>query len=696
MISVEGLKVEFGVKPLFSDASFVINDRDRIALVGKNGAGKSTMLKIICGMEHPTAGTVAIPTDTVMGYLPQVMVLHDSTTVREEAQKAFADLQKMAARIERMERQMNERTDYESDDYMALVERYTTEHERYLMLGAEGCEAEIERTLMGLGFLRTDFDRPTSEFSGGWRMRIELAKILLRRPDVLLLDEPTNHLDIESIQWLEQLLATWSGAVVLVSHDRAFINNVTNRTLEISCGHVIDYRVKYSEYVVLRKERREQQLRAYENQQKEMAEMRQFIERFRYQATKAVQVQQKVKQLEKMVPIEVDEVDNSAMHLKFPPCLRSGDYPVICEEVRKIYRPTPQPLPVGRGVVTSSAEDDNGKGIYSPPYREGSGEGLLVFSHVNLTIKRGEKVAFVGKNGEGKSTLVKCIMGEIPFDGMLKVGHNVQIGYFAQNQAQLLDESLTVFQTIDNVAKGDIRLRINDILGAFMFGGEASDKKVKVLSGGERSRLAMIRLLLEPVNLLILDEPTNHLDMPSKDVLKEAIRAFDGTAIIVSHDREFLDGLVTKVFEFGGGRVKEHIGGIYDFLRSKGPLASSVGDTIDRILDGSKPSKNVTPAIPADAPARSLSGSASGASSYAARKEQQKQLRKAERAVEESEKKIARMETRLKELDQLLCDPKNASDMTLVTEYTDTKRALDEEVERWEKLSEELEKLNNL
>ena len=696
MISVEGLKVEFGVKPLFSDASFVINDRDRIALVGKNGAGKSTMLKIICGMEHPTAGTVAIPTDTVMRNLPQVMVLHDSTTVREEAQKAFADLQKMAARIERMERQMNERTDYESDDYMALVERYTTEHERYLMLGAEGCEAEIERTLMGLGFLRTDFDRPTSEFSGGWRMRIELAKILLRRPDVLLLDEPTNHLDIESIQWLEQLLATWSGAVVLVSHDRAFINNVTNRTLEISCGHVIDYRVKYSEYVVLRKERREQQLRAYENQQKEMAEMRQFIERFRYQATKAVQVQQKVKQLEKMVPIEVDEVDNSAMHLKFPPCLRSGDYPVICEEVRKIYRPTPQPLPVGRGVVTSSAEDDNGKGIYSPPYREGSGEGLLVFSHVNLTIKRGEKVAFVGKNGEGKSTLVKCIMGEIPFDGMLKVGHNVQIGYFAQNQAQLLDESLTVFQTIDNVAKGDIRLRINDILGAFMFGGEASDKKVKVLSGGERSRLAMIRLLLEPVNLLILDEPTNHLDMPSKDVLKEAIRAFDGTAIIVSHDREFLDGLVTKVFEFGGGRVKEHIGGIYDFLRSKGPLASSVGDTIDRILDGSKPSKNVTPAIPADAPARSLSGSASGASSYAARKEQQKQLRKAERAVEESEKKIARMETRLKELDQLLCDPKNASDMTLVTEYTDTKRALDEEVERWEKLSEELEKLNNL
>ena len=490
MIAVEGLKVEFGVKPLFSDVNFVINERDRIALVGKNGAGKSTLLKILCGLEKPTEGLVAVPTDTTIGYLPQVMILQDETTVRQEAQKAFADIQKMAERISKMERQLSERTDYESEDYMMLVERFTAEHERYQMLGAEGYEAEIERTLMGLGFERTDFDRPTSEFSGGWRMRIELAKILLRRPDVLLLDEPTNHLDIESIQWLEQLLATWSGAVVLVSHDRAFINNVSNRTLEISCGRVIDYKVKYNEYVVLRQERREQQLRAYENQQKEIADMRQFIERFRYQATKAVQVQQKVKQLEKIVPIEVDEVDNSAMHLKFPPCLRSGDYPVICDEVAKSY-------------------------------------AHKVFDHVNLTIKRGEKVAFVGKNGEGKSTLVKCIMGEIPFDGNLKIGHNVQIGYFAQNQAQLLDESLTVFQTIDNVARGDIRLRINDILGAFMFGGEASEKRVKVLSGGERSRLAMIRLLLEPVNLLILDEPTNHLDMASKDVLKEAIKAFD-------------------------------------------------------------------------------------------------------------------------------------------------------------------------
>ena len=650
MISVEGLTVEFSVKPLFRDATFVINERDRIALVGKNGAGKSTLLKILCGMEHPTAGTVSVQTDITIGYLPQVMILQDDTTVREEAQKAFADIQKVKERIDRMERQMNERTDYDSDDYMRLVERYTAEHERYMMLGAEGQEAAIERTLIGLGFLRSDFERPTSEFSGGWRMRIELAKILLRHPDVLLLDEPTNHLDIESIQWLEQLLAQWSGAVVLVSHDRAFINNVSNRTIEISCGRIVDYRVKYNEYVVLRKDRREQQLRAYENQQKEMADMREFIERFRYKATKAVQVQQKIRQLEKMVPIEVDEVDNSSLHLKFPPCLRSGDYPVICDEVAKSY------------------------GKHN------------VFAQVNMTIKRGEKVAFVGKNGEGKSTLVKCIMGEIPFDGMLKIGHNVQIGYFAQNQAQLLDESLTVFQTIDYVAKGDIRLRINDILGAFMFGGENSDKKVKVLSGGERSRLAMIRLLLEPVNLLILDEPTNHLDMPSKDVLKEAIRAFDGTAIIVSHDREFLDGLVTKVYEFGGGKVREHLGGIYDWIRDRGEKIEVRGERIDFSVSKPENKTNPSPLTPPPTPLKN---------DYAQRKEQQKQLRKAERAVEESEKKIARMEQRLKELDQLLCDPAKASDMTLVTEYTDTKRALDEEVERWEQLSEELEKLNN-
>ena len=642
MISVEGLCVEFSAKPLFTNASFVVNDRDRIALVGKNGAGKSTLLKILCGKQQPTSGVVSIPNDTTIGYLPQVMNLQDDTTVREEAQKAFSSTRELKDRIDHMNQQLAERTDYESADYLALVERFTQEHDRYMMLGAENNEAEMERTLIGLGFERTDFDRPTKEFSGGWRMRIELAKILLQKPDVLLLDEPTNHLDIESIQWLEQFLAQSAKAVVLVSHDRAFINHVSNRTLEISCGHIVDYKVKYDEYVVLRRERREQQQRAYENQQKEIADMRQFIERFRYQATKAVQVQQKIKQLEKIVPIEVDEVDNAAMHLKFPPCLRSGDYPIICEDVRKAY------------------------GDHT------------VFSHVNLTIKRGEKVAFVGKNGEGKSTLVKCIMGEIPFDGNLKVGHNIQIGYFAQNQAQLLDESLTVFQTIDYVAKGDVRLRINDILGAFMFGGEASEKKVKVLSGGERSRLAMIRLLLEPVNLLILDEPTNHLDMPSKDVLKEAIKAFDGTAIIVSHDREFLDGLVTKVYEFGGGKVREHLGGIYDFLQSR--QINDLSQLQCAPSAQNTPSVQNVPNIPKN-------------QNYAERKEQQKKLRKAERAVEESERKISDMERRLKELDQLLMDPVNASNMEMVTEYTTIKKSLDEEVERWEKLSEELEQL---
>ncbi len=650
MISVEGLKVEFGVKPLFSDATFVINDRDRIALVGKNGAGKSTLLKILCGQEHATAGTVTVASDTIIGYLPQVMILQDNTTVREEALKAFADIQKVKDRIDRMEQQLSERTDYESEDYMALVEKFTTEHERYQMLGAEGYEAEIERTLVGLGFERSDFERPTHEFSGGWRMRIELAKILLRRPDVLLLDEPTNHLDIESIQWLEQFLAQSSSAVVLVSHDRAFINNVSNRTLEISCGRIIDYRVKYDEYVTLRKERREQQIRAYENQQKETADIRDFVERFRYKATKAVQVQQRLRQLEKIVPIEIDEVDNAAMHLKFPPCLRSGDYPVICEEVRKEYN-------------------------------------RVVFDHVNLTIKRGEKVAFVGKNGEGKSTLVKCIMNEIPFDGNLKIGHNVQIGYFAQNQAQLLDESLTVFQTIDQVAKGEIRLKINDILGAFMFGGEASEKRVKVLSGGERSRLAMIRLLLEPVNLLILDEPTNHLDMPSKDVLKEAIKAFDGTAIIVSHDREFLDGLVSKVYEFGGGQVREHLGGIYDFLQTKKIADLKELEKVSNIqLSKAESNIEVKQQKPNVINSKTIS--------YNERKELQKKIRKTERLVEESERKIAQMEQRLKELDELLCDPKNASDMTLVTEYTDIKRGMDEEVARWEQFSEDLDALN--
>ena len=642
MISVEGLKVEFSAKPLFQDVSFVVNEKDRIALVGKNGAGKSTMLKILCGIQKPDAGVVAVPNDTTIGYLPQVMHLTDDTTLREETRKAFADVLKQKERVAKMERELAERTDYESESYMELVEKFSHEHDRFMLLGADNYEAELERTLLGLGFNKTDFERPTSEFSGGWRMRIELAKILLQRPDVLLLDEPTNHLDIESIQWLEQFLVQSAKALVLVSHDRAFINNVTNRTLEISCGRTVDYKVKYDEYLVLRAERREQQLRAYENQQKEIADIKDFIEKFRYKATKAVQVQSRIKQLEKIVPIEIDEVDTSALRLKFPPCLRSGDYPVICNEVQKNY-----------GAHT-------------------------VFSNVNLTIKRGEKVAFVGKNGEGKSTLVKCIMNEIPFDGELKVGHNVQIGYFAQNQAQLLDESLSVFETIDNVAKGDIRLRINDILGAFMFGGEASDKKVKVLSGGERTRLAMIKLLLEPVNLLILDEPTNHLDLVSKEVLKEAIKAFDGTAIIVSHDREFLDGLVEKVYEFGEGKVREHLGGIYDFLQSK---------KIDS-LTTLELSKNVS--SPEPEPVVKTENKLN----YAERKELQKQLNRIEKAIKETEKDIEKYETRVKELEEILLKPEHASDMGLINEYTNITAQLEKANEKWLELSEEKEQIN--
>ncbi len=639
MISIEGLKVEFGIKPLFADVSFVINERDRIALVGKNGAGKSTLLKILAGQKTPTAGTVSVPNDCTIGYLPQVMVLQDNTTVREEARKAFADVDKVKARLEQLQKEVETRTDYESADYMDLVERYTATHERYMMMGAESREAEMERTLTGLGFMRTDFDRPTSEFSGGWRMRIELAKLLLRHHDVILLDEPTNHLDIESIQWLEQFLANSSQAVVLVSHDRAFINNVTNRTLEINCGHVIDYKVKYDEYIILRKERREQQLRAYENQQKEIADTKAFIERFRYQATKAVQVQQRIRQLEKIVPIEIDEVDTSALRLKFPPCLRSGDYPVICEDVEKSY----------------------GK--------------QNVFSNVNLTIKRGEKVAFVGKNGEGKSTLVKCIMGEIPFNGNLKVGHNIQIGYFAQNQAQLLDENLTVFQTIDNVARGEIRLRINDILGAFMFGGEASEKYVKFLSGGERSRLAMIRLLLEPVNLLILDEPTNHLDMMSKDVLKDAIKAFDGTVIVVSHDREFLDGLVDKVYEFADGAVREHLGGIYEYLRNKN------AQTINEALH--KNTQAITKGEKQEATSDKKQTKDNTATlSYEDRKAEQKRINKLNKQRKALEDKIEKLEQRKAELDDLLMKPENAANMQMVTEYTDIQSQL-------EKLEEE-------
>ena len=649
MLSIEHLSVEFSARPLFTDVSFVINKKDRIALVGKNGAGKSTLLKILSGHQQPTSGTVAVQNDITIGYLPQVMVLSDEHTVMEEAEKAFDHISEMQEKIERLNNQLAERTDYESPEYMELVERFTHESERFQMMGGMNYHAELERTLQGLGFAPTDFNRPTREFSGGWRMRIELAKLLLRRPDVLLLDEPTNHLDIESIRWLEKFLAHSASAVVLVSHDRAFINNVTNRTLEISCGKITDYKVKYDEFVKLRAERREQQLRAYENQQKEIADIKDFIERFRYKPTKAVQVQSRIKQLEKIVPIEVDEVDNACLHLKFPPCSRSGDYPVICDELRKDY-----------------------------------GEHC-VFHNVNLTIKRGEKVAFVGKNGEGKSTLVKCIMNEIPFEGNLKIGHNVQIGYFAQNQAQMLNDNITVFDTIDHVAKGDIRLKIRDILGAFMFGGEASDKKVKVLSGGERSRLAMIKLLLEPVNFLILDEPTNHLDMRTKDVLKEAIRAFDGTVIVVSHDRDFLDGLVTKVYEFGGGVVREHIGGIYDFLQKKEM------ESLDELHTAGSPSATTTTSPTPAVSSANAATMSEGKLSYEERKEQAKIRRKLEREVERCEAEVTRLETEKSALEARLATPEGAADTTLFTQYSQLQQALSAAETAWEEAMEALE-----
>lgn len=641
MISVENLSVEFSARPLFADVSFVINKKDRIALVGKNGAGKSTLLKILAKQQLPTSGNVAIQNDISIGYLPQIMVLSDEHTVMEEAEKAFEHISEMQERIEKLNNQLAERTDYESADYMNLVERFTYESERFQMMGGMNYHAELERTLLGLGFTSNDFNRPTKEFSGGWRMRIELAKLLLRQPDVLLLDEPTNHLDIESIRWLEQFLSRSPGAVVLVSHDRAFINNVTNRTLEISCGKITDYKVTYDEFIKLRAERREQQLRAYANQQKEIADIEDFIERFRYKPTKAVQVQSRIKQLEKIVPIEVDEVDNSSLHLKFPPCSRSGDFPVICEDLRKDY------------------------------------DSHCVFHDVNLTIKRGEKVAFVGKNGEGKSTLVKCIMNEIPYEGSLKLGHNVEIGYYAQNQAQMLDGELTVFDTIDRVAKGDIRLKIRDILGAFMFGGEASDKKVKVLSGGERSRLAMIKLLLEPVNFLILDEPTNHLDMRTKDVLKEAILAFDGTVIVVSHDRDFLNGLVSKVYEFGGGLVREHIGGIYDFLQKKEM------ESLDELHTIGSPSGN--------SPKATTSQPSDGKLSYEERKEQAKLKRKAEKKVEQCEQLVMELENEKTKLEAKLATPEGAADATLFEAYNDIQQKLTEAELAWEEALEQLE-----
>ncbi len=641
MISVEGLRVEFGGFTLFDDVSFVVNKKDRIALVGKNGAGKSTMLKILAGLQSPTSGVVSIPKETTIGYLPQQMQLKDTRTVREEAELAFDHIHDMEREINALNEQLAERTDYESEAYHKIIDKVTHLSEQFQMIGGNNYHAELERTLLGLGFMREDFDRPTSEFSGGWRMRIELAKLLLRRPDVLLLDEPTNHLDIESIQWLENFIATRANAVILVSHDRAFIDNTTSRTIEIELGHIYDYKVKYSDYVTLRKERREQQLRAYENQQKKLADTEAFIERFRYKATKSTQVQSRIKQLEKIERIEVDEVDTAMLNLKFPPAPHSGSYPVIAEEVSKRY-------------------GDH-----------------LVFEHVNLPIKRGEKVAFVGKNGEGKSTLVKCIMNEIPFEGSLKLGHGVKIGYFAQNQAQLLDDNLTVFDTIDYVAQGDIRTKIRDILGAFMFGGEASEKKVAVLSGGERSRLAMIRLLLEPVNLLILDEPTNHLDMRSKDVLKNALKDFDGTVIVVSHDRDFLDGLVEKVYEFGNKRVVEHLGGIYDFLERK-----KMQNLQELEISNKKTNE----------PAES-EGPTQNKLSYEARKELNKAVKKQEKLIAELEKKIEELETSIAELEAKLATPEGASDTELYTQYADLKKSLSETMDQWTEQTMALEEM---
>ena len=655
MISIEGLSVAFGGNTLFDNITYVINKRDRIALVGKNGAGKSTMLKIIAGLQAPTSGRVNMPKDLTVGYLPQQMNLTDSRTVMQEAEQAFAHIFELQARIERMNAELAERTDYESDDYQELIERVSNANEQLSLIGAANYQAEIEKTLIGLGFTRDDFNRNTSEFSGGWRMRIELAKLLLQRPDVLLLDEPTNHLDIESIQWLENFLATRANAVVLVSHDRAFIDNVTTRTIEISMGHIYDYQVNYSHYVVLRQERLEQQRRAYENQQKQIQDTEAFIERFRYKATKSVQVQSRIKQLAKLERVEVDEVDTSHLNLKFPPAPRSGDYPVIAEGVGKSY-------------------GDH-----------------LVFADATFTIKRGEKVAFVGKNGEGKSTMVKCIMGEIPFTGTLKIGHNVKIGYFAQNQASLLDESLTVFDTIDRVAVGDIRTKIRDILGAFMFGGEASDKKVKVLSGGERTRLAMIRLLLEPVNLLILDEPTNHLDMRTKDVLKQAIRDFNGTVIVVSHDREFLDGLVSKVYEFGGGRVREHLGGIYDFLESR--KLESLRELEQRNPAPPAADKKAT-VLKAEATAPAISAGNEGSKlSYEEQKELARRLRKAEKAVADVEKEIADLDAQIASLEEKLATPDGAADTTLYEQHGQLKKQLDDAMWRWSEASESLEQL---
>ena len=645
MISVNNVSVDFSAHPLFSDVSFVIIPTDKIALVGKNGAGKSTLLKILAGSQSPTSGSISIPSGCSVGYLPQQMRISDDTTIIEETRKAFRQRFEMKEELESLNVKLSEISNFEGKEYERLLERIGFLTERLSMEGDASVEAEIEKTLIGLGFQRTDFERPTSEFSGGWRMRVELAKILLQRPDVLLLDEPTNHLDIESIQWLEQFLISKAKTVVLVSHDRAFLDNISKRTIEISCGNIYDYKVNYSSFKKLREERLEQQRRAYDNQQKLIAETKEFIERFRYQATKAIQVQSRIKQLEKIVPIQVDEVDNSRLRLKFPPAPRSGDYPLIVEGLRKDYG------------------DHN------------------VFSDVEFTLERGEKVAFVGKNGEGKSTLVKCIMNQIPFEGTLKVGHNVKIGYFAQNQAQLLDENLTVFETIDNVATGDMRTKVKDILGAFMFGGESSDKYVKVLSGGEKTRLAMIKLLLEPVNLLILDEPTNHLDIQTKDILKEAIRDFDGTVIVVSHDRDFLDGLVEKVYEFGGGKVRENLGGIYDFLQKKRIESLSELEINGRSnSDGKESASNSSP---------SSEVKSAGKLSYEEQKERDRQLRKLEKTVKDKEKSIEKFEEKITFLESRLAQGDSSSE--ILNDYERTKHELEQEMEEWEKAQLELD-----
>ncbi len=654
MISINNLSVEFSAKSLFDNISYVINKRDKIALVGKNGAGKSTMLKIIAGLQKPTSGNVSVPQDVTIGYLPQQMVLTDTLTVAEEVRKAFSHIAEMHAALDKLNAELTERTDYESDGYNALIDRMTTLTERIAMEESDNCEAEMEKTLIGLGFNRSDFNRHTSEFSGGWRMRIELAKLLLTHPDVLLLDEPTNHLDIESIQWLEQFLMTKANAVVLVSHDRAFIDNVTNRTIEISLGKIYDYAVNYSKFTVLRQERIEQQMRAYQNQQKQIQDTEDFIERFRYKATKSVQVQSRIKQLAKIERIEVDEVDTSHLNLKFPPAPRSGDYPLILENVGKAYG------------------------------------NHQVFDHATFTLKRGDKVAFVGKNGEGKSTMVKCIMNEIPFTGSLKVGHNVKIGYFAQNQAQLLDGEISVFDTIDRVATGEIRTKIRDILGAFMFGGEASDKKVKVLSGGEKTRLAMIRLLLEPMNLLILDEPTNHLDMKTKDILKQAIKEFNGTVIVVSHDREFLNGLVDKVYEFGGGKVRECLGGIYEFLEKKKLASLNELELSKSPAISSAPKKTQTHD---DSP--QAKNENSPRLSYAEHKERDKILKRAKKKVADAETEIERLENEIAALEKEMTENSTQTDTSVFEKHGSLRKQLDNAMSIWELASMELDTLTN-